>query len=164
MRSSNVSTRNFSSSFEIGPRRQLDPRRGEGGGHLVEEADLEPGQEQLDAVADVEELPSRGAPVGAEGRHFASHLVLQRRHPDLEELVEVLAEDGEELRPLQQGDPLVLGQGQDPLVEVEPGQLAIAVADRGLVPHGRDLVGSSGHAAIVPAGGRGGPAWLVNVW
>ena len=52
-------------------------------------------------------------------------LVLQAGHPHLEELVEVLAEDGEELRPLEQRHVGVLGQRQHPGVEVEPGQLTV---------------------------------------
>src|SRR3546814_15759486 len=48
--------------------------------------------------------------------------------PHLEELVEVLAEDGEELGPLEQRHLGVLGQRQDPGVEVEPGELAVQVA------------------------------------
>jgi hypothetical protein len=50
---------------------------------------------------------------------------LQPGHPDHEELVEVGAEDRQELDPLQQGHSLVLGLGQDAAVELQPGQLPV---------------------------------------
>ena len=67
-------------------------------------------------------------PSGAARAEPGRHLVLQAGHPDLEELVEVLAEDGEELGPLEQRARRVVGQGEDPGVEVEPGQLAVEEA------------------------------------
>ena len=54
--------------------------------------------------------------------------LLQTRHPDLEELVQVLAEDRQELDPLQQRGLGVLGQGEHPGVEVQPGELTVEVA------------------------------------
>ena len=63
--------------------------------------------------------------VGREGADAGLHLLAQSGHPDLEELVEVGREDGEELGPLEQGGGGVLGEREHPLVEVEPGQLAV---------------------------------------
>ena len=54
-----------------------------------------------------------------------NHLILQTGHPDLKELVEVLAEDRTELGSLQQGDDRVGTQGKHTLVEVQPGQLPV---------------------------------------
>jgi len=54
----------------------------------------------------------------------------QARHPDFEEFVEVRGGDGEELDPLQQRVALVLGLLQHPLVEGQPGNLAVAVVGR----------------------------------
>ena len=51
--------------------------------------------------------------------------VVQGAHPDHEELVQVAGEDGGELEPLHQGDALVLGLLQHPLVEAQPGQLPV---------------------------------------
>ena len=51
--------------------------------------------------------------------------VVQGAHPDHEELVQVAGEDGGELQPLHQGDALVLGLLQHPLVEAQPGQLPV---------------------------------------
>ena len=50
---------------------------------------------------------------------------LEAGDADHEELVEVAGEDREEPRPLQQRHPRVLGQLEHPLVEVEPGDLAV---------------------------------------
>ena len=54
-------------------------------------------------------------------------LLLQPGDPDLEELVDVLAQDGEEAHPLQQRQRLVLRDRQHPLVEVELGKFAVDV-------------------------------------
>jgi hypothetical protein len=54
-------------------------------------------------------------------------LLLDARHAHLEELVEVRAEDREELRALEQRKRGIFRQGEDAGVEVEPGQLTIQV-------------------------------------
>ncbi len=53
------------------------------------------------------------------------HLVLEGGHAHLEELVEVRREDGAELGPLEQRHGGVVGQGEHPRVEVEPGELTV---------------------------------------
>ena len=61
----------------------------------------------------------------------AGDLVLQPGDPDLEELVEVLAEDGQELGPLEQRDAgRRSARASTRVVEVEPGQLAVQEADQ----------------------------------
>ena len=58
-------------------------------------------------------------------RQAGVELLHEARDPHLEELVEVLAEDGEELGPLEQRQVRVLGQGEHAVVEVEPRELAV---------------------------------------
>ena len=59
------------------------------------------------------------------------HLLLEPRHPHLEELVEVAAEDRQELEPLQQRRARVQRLVEHAAVELEPGELAIEV-ERGV--------------------------------
>ncbi len=138
---------------EIAPAGQPDPVIGEGGRHLVQEQVLLPGDEGLDPVAHLEELLTGGAAVRRGGPDAGLHLVLEAGHPHLEELVQVLTEDGEELGPLQQGDGGVGRQRQHPLVEVEPGQLAVQVVrllDGATRQSIGGLIGRRGHPLIVP--------------
>ena len=94
-------------------------------------------REALDAVAYLDELLGRRAPVGRGSADPRGHLLLEARHPNLEELIEVLAEDGQKLGPLQQGNAVVLSEREHPLVEVEPRQLTIEVAHLVVVLVGR---------------------------
>jgi len=55
-------------------------------------------------------------------------LLLQSGDPYLEELVQVLRQNGEETNALEQGEAPVSSPGQDTLVEIELGKLAIEVA------------------------------------
>ena len=89
------------------------------------------------AAPDHRQLLAGAQPVDAAGAHAGGDLVLQRRHPYLVELVEQLGEDGEELGPLEQRQPVVLGQVEQPRAEVEPRLLAVGEA---LVPEGLDLL------------------------
>ena len=91
----------------------------------------------LDPAPDHGQLLAGTEPVDAAGAHPGGDLVLQRGDPDLVELVEQLGEDGEELHPLQQRLPVVLGQVEQPRPEVEPRLLAVGEA---LVPEGLDLL------------------------
>ena len=61
---------------------------------------------------------------------FGLDLVVDVRDADHEELVEVVLVDGREVDPLEQRNPWVLGELQDPVVEVEPGELAVEVEGR----------------------------------
>ena len=63
------------------------------------------------------------------------HLLLQAGDPDLEELVDVLAQDRQEAHPLEQRQRLVLGHGEHAFVEVELRQLPVQVPPLSL---GRD--------------------------
>ena len=131
IRCSNVSTRNFSSSSSRSSHRDSrTPLSARAGHDLVEEQPLLALDQRLDPLAHLDELLAGGAPVGRGHAEPGGHLLLQAGHPHLEELVEVLAEDGEELGPLEERHRLVGRQGQHPLVEVEPGQLPVQVARR----------------------------------
>ena len=104
----------------------------ERGDDLVGEHGRRPGDELVDPAADGAELVDEVEAVGGGGAEAGGELLHEARHPHLEELVEVLAEDGEELGPLEQRQAVVLGQRQDPGVEVEPRQLAVEEALRGV--------------------------------
>ena len=67
-------------------------------------------------------------PSGDGGAQARRELLLEPGDPHLEELVEVLAEDREELGPLEQRERGVLGEREHPRVEVEPRELAVQVA------------------------------------
>ena len=63
--------------------------------------------------------------VGRRAAHPGEELLLEPGHAHLVELVEVLAEDREELGAFEERPVLVLGQGQHPRVELEPRQLSV---------------------------------------
>src|SRR5260370_22442931 len=84
-----------------------------------------PLDESFDPAADGLQLLQRRHAVRRRHRDGRQHLLLEAGDADLEEVVQVLAEDGEEPHPLEQGRIGVLGHGQDALVEVQPGQLPI---------------------------------------
>ena len=73
-----------------------------------------------------------GPAVGRAGDLAGLDLLAQTGDPDLEELVEVAGEDGQELDPLEQRVALVARLVQDARVEVEPRQLAVEVGERRL--------------------------------
>ena len=103
----------------------------------------------LDPAPDERELLARAQAVDRAGAHARGHLVLEGGHPDLVELVEQLGEDGEELGPLEQREPVVLGQVEQAGPEIEPRLLPVGEA---LVPERLDLlVGRRGRPGVVPA-------------
>ncbi len=93
--------------------------------HLVEEGCRLPLHDRRHAFTDGGKLLARSEPVWGRRPQSGRHLVLEGGHPDLEELIEAGAEDGEELGPLQQRDVGDLSPGQDALAEVEPRQLPV---------------------------------------
>ena len=95
---------------------------------------------------DGRQLLGRAEAVRRPGPQAGRHLVLEARHPDLEELVEPLGEDGQELDPLEQGLPVVAGQVEQAVGELQPRQLAVGEPLGGLgegdaVRHRRPGVG-----------------------
>ena len=110
----------------------------------------------LDPGPDHRQLLARPQAVDRAGAHAGGDLVLQRGHPDLVELVEQLGEDGEELGPLEQREPVVLGQVEQAGAEVEPRLLPVGEA---LVAERLDLlVGRRGRVLDVGRGARAASA------
>ena len=117
---------------ELVPVREADAFVFERGGDLVGEHRRGASDELVDPIADRAQLADEIEAVGGRGAQARRQLFHEARHAHLEEFVEVLAEDGEELRPLEQGHLAVFGQGQHAGVEVEPRQLAVEKALRGI--------------------------------
>ena len=83
-----------------------------------------------DGAVDAVELLGGRQPVLARRFDAGKHLAAQARHADHVELVEVRGGDRQEAQALEQRMALVLGFLQHPLIELEPGQLAIEKAAR----------------------------------
>ena len=122
---------------ERGPVREADAGLGEGRHDEVEEEVVLAPHELLDPAPDHRQLLAGTEPVDAARAHPGGDLVLQGGDPDLVELVEQLREDGDELDPLEQRLPVVLGQVEQAGREVEPRLLAVGES---LVPEGLDLL------------------------
>src|SRR5882672_569047 len=121
----------------------------EAGKDLVVEDAVLLRHELVGATVDRCQLLGRGHTVGPVvlRLHPGVHLLLQPRHPDLEELVQVGAEDRQELEPFE---PRVRGVGrllEHPCVELQPRQLAVEVVVRR--KRGRDAIG---HGQLRPFG------------
>jgi len=69
----------------------------------------------------------RAEPVRGGRREAGRGLLLEAGDADLEELVEVVAEDRDELDPLEQRLGLVGREGEYPFVVIEPRQLAVEI-------------------------------------
>ncbi len=95
----------------------------------MEAAGLAVGQTE-DPLPDGLQLVGGRHPVGGYGPHTRRLLLQKPRHPHLEELVQIRRVDGEELGSLQQGGCRILGDREDTLVEVEPGELTIGIPIR----------------------------------
>ena len=86
----------------------------------------------FDSGADRLELLERRHSVRRGDRDSGQNLLFQTRNANLEEVVEVLAEDGQEAHAFEERELGILRHRQHPLIEVEPGELAVDVsgADR----------------------------------
>ena len=91
------------------------------------------------------QLLGRGGAVGGAFEHAGAGLADQPGNPDRIELVEIGSADGDEAQPLQQRMMGVLSLGNDPEIEVKPGQLAVDEA--GGVVQG-DLGNGSGRGLV----------------
>ena len=69
-------------------------------------------------------------PVGRDVLAVGAHLLLQHRHANHEELVEVGPDDGEELDAFEDRVPAVARLVEHPLVEREPAELAVEIERR----------------------------------
>jgi hypothetical protein len=73
------------------------------------------------------ELLGRGAPVESGGMDAGGDLLLETADALHEELIEIAADDGQELDPLQQRGARILGLVEHAAVEGEPGQFATQI-------------------------------------
>ena len=94
---------------------------------LVEEAPVLRADQLVDALRDRGQRFARREPIRSRRRLARSRVPLEPGHADHEELVQVRAEDGEELDALEQRHRGVLGFLEHPAIELEPGQLAVDV-------------------------------------
>ena len=119
------------------------------GGHV--------GQHLVGAFAHGLELLFRIQPIGAHVVQPGLELLDRRRDPDHEELVQVAADNGEELDPFEERVARVACLLQDALVEGQPAQVPVDVERRVLEVAGR--IGAPGLALATLAGpGPGGTA------
>ena len=81
--------------------------------------------EVVDPGRDGQHGLARGEPVGADRAIACGDLALESGDPDHVVLVEIGAEDGEELDALQERHRLVLGLLEHTAIELEPGQLSV---------------------------------------
>ena len=110
------------------------------------------GDELEHALARGRELLVGGPAVGRAGDLAGLDLLAQAGDADLEELVEVAREDGQELDPLEQRVALVARLVEHAGVELEPRQLAVEVGER--APSAG--VARRGRAATTATAGRAG--------
>ncbi len=118
-----------SSSDEVVPVGEADAVVLERGHELLGEHRRLPLAQVAHLCPDLAQQFDEVAAVGARGAQSSRELLHQARHANLEELVEVFAEDREELRPLEQRHRGVLGEREHPRVELEERELAVEVAD-----------------------------------
>src|SRR5690349_20083537 len=76
------------------------------------------------------DLLARRHAVGAAGVDAGIELVEEAGHPDHEELVQIRGVDRAEAQLLEQRHVRILGELEHPLVEVEPGELAVEIEAR----------------------------------
>ena len=133
---------------------QLDALRGERPADVDEDRRVV-GDELEHALARGGELFVGGPAVGRAGDLAGLDLLAQAGDADLEELVEVAGEDGQELDPLEQRVALVARLVEHAGVELEPGQLAVDVRERDL--GARRPARTRGDDR---AGGSSGDAWI----
>ncbi len=109
-------------------RNEPDSLRGQQRHEVLEEAPVLLLDEVVHRARDRGQRLGRGEPVRAAGLGVAGvHLALEPGHADHEELVEVRAEDSEELDAFEQRHRRVLRLLEHAAVELEPGQLAVDV-------------------------------------
>ena len=109
---------------------QADALLGQRRDHLVEEAAHLGLDRRADVLGDRLERVVGGEAVRAAPGDAFLDLLAQAGHPDHVELVQVGGEDRQEAEPFQQRRGRVGGQVQDPVVELQPGDLAVDVQVR----------------------------------
>ena len=109
------------------PAQDLDALGSQSGLDLVREDSRVPARQQAGLGQGVLQQLLGGPADGVLDREARRHSPHQAGDPDLEELVQVGGEDGQEADALEQGDLLVLGQFKDALVELDPAVLPVEV-------------------------------------
>ncbi len=89
----------------------------------------------LGFLPDRRELLGGSQPIGGGRSQPVRHLLLQPGYPNLEELIEIRGPDGEKLDLLQKREVSPLGEGHDPTIELEPGELPVRVLLRRKFAH-----------------------------
>src|SRR4029077_11777498 len=112
------------------PESELHTLVGKGRDDLLHQGLVVPATQLPHRRGDRPELVLRGHAVRRALHDPGRKLLLQAGDPHLEELVEIAAEDAEELEPLQQRGTLVERLVEDAAVELEPAQLAVEVERR----------------------------------
>ena len=90
------------------------------------------GDERQDPLANGRDLFPRRPPVGGPSDGARLDLLAQARDADLEELVEIAGEDGQELDPLEQRITGVASLVEHARVELEPREFAVEIRKLGL--------------------------------
>ncbi len=153
-------------AVQLGPADQLDAGVGERGHDVVAEDPRLPLGQLAGGGEDLVEHLGRHQPGRGGHGDAGGDPALEAGDADHEELVEVAGEDGQEPGPLQQRQAGVLGELEYPLVEPQPGHLAVQepvleLLDRrdrlvvGLVRR-LDVERLLGHALAVTGDVRGG--------
>src|SRR5204863_2371981 len=91
------------------------------------EQTVDPGGGRKHPDPDLGELLLGTHPVRRRGSDPRLHLIEQPGDADLEELVEALRADRDELQPREDRTLRIFGEREDPLVEVQPRELAVEV-------------------------------------
>ena len=136
---------------------QLDAGEGECGQQIVMEHCALADDETADHVIDRCQLGRRAQAVRVDADRVDRDLLAQSCDPDLEELIEVRREDGDELDPLEHRECRVLRDREHPLVELQPRELTVQVAGILRVP-GKDV-----QRVIAPSGGRRRPRGVALI-
>ena len=136
------------------------PARRELGHELLAPGPVPLLDERMRARRHRRELLGREEPVGRGLGDAARDLLLQPGDPDHEELVEVRADDAEELEALEERQRAIARLLEDALVELEPRELAVDEETRVVETHGRPPRGT---VLAGRAGARGrGRRWRLE--
>ena len=93
-----------------------------------------------DALADDLELFGGLEAIDRAGPDPCCHLILERRHPDLKELVEQLGEDRHELDSFEERELKVFGEIEEPGTKVETRELSVREALSPKGDHGSEII------------------------
>ncbi len=110
---------------ELGPADEPHARRRQRRQHLLVQDPVLPRDQRPRLVAHPRDEVARLGKRDARRRDLRAELLLDARDADLEELVQVAADDAQEAQPLEQRHLGVLGQREHAPVEVEQRELAV---------------------------------------